>query len=197
MPFNSSIDRDNRIAVIVGIVLLLATYLAFSIRSVTDPLDPGELLSTKRFVVAAVGSGLFWVVVRYARKDWAGRSPERLVGVALMSVAALGFVLATRIGYDLLITGETEAMLVRNLRWTIIWLGYFGTALLGYFAIVFNLSLRRTVPLASGTRQDRVAAVFTEVATWSASERRMLAAMLDDPDAYECADPLFAAWQRP
>lgn len=196
MSTRTAFDQDQQIAAMVGFVLLVATYLAFSIRAVTDPFDPGELLSAKRFVVATVGAGLFWLVARYARKDWSGLVPARIVGVALLSVAALGFVLATRIGYDLLITGETEAMLVRNMRWTIIWLGYFGTALLGYFAIMFGLSLRRAAPMAVGTRQDRLAAVLTEVATWSASERLMLAAVLDGPAVYECADPLFVAWQH-
>ena len=191
---HSAFDQDRHIAAIVGLVLLVGSYLAFSIRAVTDPFDPGELLSLKRFIVAAVGAGMFWLIARYARREWAGRIPERIVGIALLAAAALGFVLAARIAYDLLVTGETEAMLVRNVRWTIIWLGYFGTALLGYFAIVFGLSLRRAGPPPAGSRQDHLAAVFTEVASWSAMERCMLVAALDNTTDYECVDPLFNAW---
>lgn len=191
-----AIDQDRHIAAIVGVVLLAGSYLAFSIRAVTDPFDPGELLSLKRFLVAAIGAAMFWVISRYARREWAGHIPERIVGIALLSSAALGFVLAARIGYDLIFTGDAEAMLVRNIRWTIIWLGYFGTALLGYFAIVFGLSLRKAKPCIAGTLQDRRAAVFTEVSSWSASDRRTLAAMLDRSTSYDCADELFNTYRQ-
>lgn len=196
MSTQSAFDQDRHIAAIVGLVLLIGSYLAFSIRAVTDPFDPGELLSLKRFLVAAVGAATFWLIARHARKQWVGHIPERVVGIALLSAAALGFVLAARIGYDLLVTGESEAMLVRNVRWTLIWLGYFGTALLGYFAIVFGLSLRRAKPCIAGTPLDRRAAVLTEVASWSASDRRMLAAMLDRSTDYECADEMFTAYEQ-
>lgn len=191
-----AIDQDRHIAAIVGVVLLVGSYLAFSIRAVTDPFDPGELLSLKRFLVAAIGAAMFWGISRYARRQWAGHIPERIVGIVLLSAAALGFVLTARIGYDVLFMGETEAMLVRNVRWTIIWLGYFGTALLGYFAIVFGLSLRKAKSCITGTLRDRRAAVFTEVSSWSASDRCMLAAMLDRSTNYECADELFNTYPQ-
>ncbi len=196
MPSRYAIDPDHRIAAIVGAILLTATYCAFSIRAVTDPIAPGDLLSVKRAVIAALGAGLFWLVARYVRRSFVMQAPRRFVEIALVSGLTVAAVLASRIAYDLWISGETHAVVTRNLRWTVIWAGYFGTALLGYCAAILVQSLRGAAFLWRGTRQDRLATVLNEVSTWPVSERRILAAMIDQPARYVEADPLFAAEER-
>lgn len=192
MPAQASFHQEGRIAAIIGLLLLASTYLVFSIRAVTDPWEPGQILDLKRFAAAGVGAVMFWLVARHARRNWAGQVHARIVSLALMTVWALGLVLATRIAYDMFLTELTDESLVRNVRWTMIWLGYFGAALLGYFAVVCGLTLQRSPQLARGTHEDRVAAVFTEIATWSAADKRMLVAAFDTPTVYEEADPLSA-----
>lgn len=192
MPTKYTADADHRIAAFVGMLLLFATYFAFSFRAVMNPVEPGELLSEKRLVIVALGTGLFWLITRYARRSWVGQAPRRFAGIAFLSVVALAVVLASRIAYDLWIAGEGKAEVVRNLLWTIIWAGYFGTALLGYLAAILVRSLRNGAFLARGTCEDRLTTVLNEVSTWSARDRRTLAAMIDQPPRYLEADPLFA-----
>lgn len=192
MFLSRPLRHPSTIAALVGAALLVVSYLAFSLRAVTDPVEPGQIVDLKRFLAAAAGAGMFWVISRHARRGWVGQTPERFAGIALLSVAALGLVLAVRIGYDMVFAAETQVMLIRNLRWTIIWLGYFGTALLGYFAVVFGLSLRRIGPIAEGTAEDRLASLLTEIAHLPAAERSLLADVLAAPLRYEEADPLFA-----
>lgn len=191
MPTTKTADADRRIAAIVSVLLLFATYLAFSFRAITNPVEPGELLSEKRLIIVALGTGLFWLIARYARHSWVGQARRRFAGVAIRFVVALAVVLASRIAFDLWFSGEGKAEFVRNLRWTMIWAGYFGMALLGYLAAIMVQSMRDGAFIGRGSREDRLASVLNEVSTWSAGDRRTLAALIDHPARYAEADPLF------
>lgn len=187
---DSSFHREDRLAVVIAVLLLCASYLLFSFRSLTSPFEPGELLSAKRLLVTAIGAGMFMLAARHANRDWSGPATATLRRLAVHSLAAIGAVCGARVGYDLLASGGAEADLVRNMRWTIVWTGYFFAALLGYLAIVLGMALQRATSWPRGTRQDRMAAVMTEVGSWAHADRRALVATLDRPVVYEEADPL-------
>lgn len=136
-----SAGAELQVRILVCLALMAATYLAFTIRTMIDPVDPGELLSGKRAMASAAGAAMCWFAVQRIRMIPLAELPTRLIGIACIVVAGGGFVLATRIAYDFAIEGETQALLARNLRWVITWLGYFAAAVMGYLAITFARSV--------------------------------------------------------
>lgn len=191
MPATRRILLDRQLALTIGLILLVATYLVFSVRAVLDPVTPGEVLSLKRFVATAAGSGLFlFAVARAARlplQAWSARLATLLWVTAVGAAAMLVF----RIGYDVLVDNRPDAVIARNARWILAWLGYFAAAIGGYFAITFVKQAMRRAPVAPVFDRADVAAVFIEeVAEWPPQERRALMARLATIRDYEEADPL-------
>jgi hypothetical protein len=184
-------NREARVALVIGAALLCASYSLFSFRAVTSPFQPGELLSVKRMLVTAVGAGMFLFVARRIHRDFSLSALATLGRVAVHTLAAIGAVCGVRVGYDLLASGGAEAEVVRNMRWTIIWAGYFGAALLGYLAIILAMAMQRASVWPRGARHERMAAVLIEIGSWGEADRRKLVAALDRPCIYEEADPLF------
>lgn len=145
-PGNSRTELQVR--VLICFALMVATYLAFTIRTMIDPVDPGEFLSIKRAIASAAGAAMCWFAVQRIRKIPLVELPTRLIGIVSLVVAGGGFVLATRIAYDFAIEGETQALLARNVRWVITWLGYFTAAVMGYLALTFARSITEARQLA-------------------------------------------------
>jgi hypothetical protein len=183
---------ERRAAVWIGAILMLATYLAFSLRTLIDPVDPGELLSLKRLFAAATGTLVFWTVTRSAARSPADRIRERIPVLVLQAVGALGLVLAARVGFDLLASAGDDARLARNLRWIIAWAGYFAAALVAYVAVVSAVSARRPAASAFTSREDAVAWLIGEVSAWPEAERQAVAARIAGPQVYLEADPVAA-----
>lgn len=175
-PFSS----HDRHAALFAVALLLATYAMFSVRTLIDPLDPGVLFDAKRLLATGAGAVSFWFVVTrskaVSRKDG---EPLRIDQVVRLLLAALGPVLAIRIGYDLLVAQVNEPSLARNLRWVLAWSGYCLAAMLGYRVLV----LQRAA--AARRLADRF---FTKPPSHSAAPA--------EPEAeYEEADPA-RGWMR-
>ena len=95
MLANRSLPHDRRLAVMIGLVLMVATYLIFSIRAVIDPLTPGHFISLKRLIATAAGAGLFLLAVskaaRIPARGWAERITAMLWITAIGSLAMLAF----------------------------------------------------------------------------------------------------------
>lgn len=190
--------HDRQLALTIGLVLLVATYLVFSIRSVLDPASPGDLFSLKRLIATAAGSGLFMLAITKAAAMPTRRWSERLT--ALLWVTALGTLamLAFRIGYDLLVVDRPEAVVARNARWILAWFGYFGAAIGGYFAITFvKQAMHREPAPPCFDRADVAAVLIAEVSEWTAEERRALITRLSCIRDYEEADPLVGHLDEP
>lgn len=190
--------HDRQLALTIGLVLLVATYAVFSIRAVLDPVAPGELFSLKRLLATTAGSGLFMLAVAKAATMTTTRWSERLT--ALLWVTAIGSIaiFAFRIGYDVLVDNRPEAVIARNARWVLAWLGYFGSAIGGYFAITFVKQAMRREPAAPAfDRADIAAVMAAEVAEWPPAERRALIARLSRIRDYDEADPLVGCLDAP
>lgn len=200
MLANRSLPHDRRLAVMIGLVLMVATYLIFSIRAVIDPLTPGHFISLKRLIATAAGAGLFLLAVskaaRIPARGWAERITAMLWITAIGSLAMLAF----RIGYDMLLDNRTDAVVARNARWILAWLGYFVAAVGGYFAITFvKQAMRRNAADVVPTfdRDEVASVVLDEVAEWSPEERRALLNQLVRISDYEEADPVVGCLDRP
>lgn len=194
MPANgqgeqSKHSQDKRIAIAIGLALMLATYVVFSVRSLLNPVSPGDLLSVKRLLAVGLGAGLFLFVAHRASAALKGRR-VRLAPVLLYSMISVAILLTMRIAYDLFVAGATEAVLAVNLRWMMTWIGYFGAALATYCALILaRRALRREGAAAPLTQEETVAMVVAEVSEWTLAERRELIAALSRIPDYEEADP--------
>lgn len=184
-------QHDRQIALLIGAGLLVATYLVFSLRAVLDPANPGDLFSLQRFIATSAGAGFFILAVGRAARVPARGWPERLLAVAWVAGAGILALLAFRVGYDLLVDNRTEAVFSRNLRWVLVWLGYFAAAVGGYFAITFvRQAMRREQKAPTFSRAELTAVLIREISEWTPEERRTLAAQLSQIRDYEEADPL-------
>lgn len=180
--------QDQRIAIAIGLALMLATYVVFSVRSLLNPVSPGDLLSVKRLLTVGLGAGLFLFVAHRASGALKGRR-VRLAPVLLYSTISVAILLTMRIAYDLLVAGATEAVLAVNLRWMMTWIGYFGAALATYCALILARRALRREAAAPLTQDETVAMVVAEVSEWTLAERRELIAALSRIPDYEEADP--------
>lgn len=183
------ITRDQRIAIAIGLGLMLATYLVFSVRSLLNPVSAGELLSFKRLMTTVLGAGLFLFVAHRASRTLR-RNPARIGPVLALSALSLLILLATRVAYDLFIAGVSDRVLAVNVRWMMTWLGYFGAALATYYAVLLARRALRRQSVKTGLSHDEaVAMVVAEVSDWTLAERRELIAALSRIPDYEEADP--------
>lgn len=192
------LKHDRRIALVIGVCLLVATYLVFSLRAALDPANPASLFSLQRLIATSTGAGFFILAVGRVARMPARRWSERLIALMWVTVAGVIALLAFRIGYDLLVDNRTEAVFSRNFRWVLTWLGYFAAAIGGYFAITFvRQAIEREHDAPAFTRAEVSAALMREAANWTAEERRVLAAKLSQIEAYEEADPLVGYLDQP
>lgn len=189
---SSILHRDRHAAGLVALVLLIASYSLFSLRTAIDPVEPGDILSFKRLCATAVGATMFWLVALRLRTLVDRALAGRMWQLAILALAALGPVLATRVGYDVIAGAPTEAMWARNLRWVIAWSGYFAAALLGYRLLIMReaeaaRSAKPGTPLDS---EDRLTRLVGEVADLGDAQRRVVLQALGGRLAYEEADPI-------
>mgnify|MGYP001613795580 CR=1 FL=1 len=183
------IAHDKRIAIAIGLALMLATYLVFSVRSLLNPVSPGDLLSLKRLITAVLGAGLFLLVAHRASRTLK-RGPARIAPVLIYSAISFIALLTIRIAYDLFVAGVTDAVLAANVRWMMSWVGYFGAALATYYALIpARAAVRREAATAPLSQDETVALVVAEVSEWTLAERRELIAALSRIPDYEEADP--------
>lgn len=191
MDSSTRLRRDDRLLLVIGAALLAATYAVFSARNLLNADTPDNLLSLKRLLATSIGALSFVLVARRLR-SMVSDGGLRLV-VALLALASLGAgaVLAARVGYDVLIVNQTEAVLADNTRWLLTWSGYFLAALVGYLALLRRRPERDPGKAqAAPSRSEVTAAIVAEVGQWLPEERRALIAALATVPEYEEADVL-------
>jgi len=195
---NRRLSHDRHLAAMIGLCLMVATYLVFSIRAVLDPVSPGEMLSLKRLIATGAGAGLFFLAVARAGAVPSGRWSERLVAMLWITAVGSLAIMAFRIGYDLIVDHRAEAVVARNARWVLAWFGYFAAAVGGYFAITFlKQAVRRERAGRAFNRAEVASVLIEEVAEWTPEERRALLMRLGRIKDYEEVDPLVGCLDEP
>lgn len=186
--------HDNkRVAVLFCALLMAATYLAFSIRSVLLASGSSDWISAKRLITTAVGAGMFLLVARFCDRSLFPRLSMRFFAIGAMTLAAMAMVFFARMAFDLVFGVAAEEVVLSNARWVITWLGYFAAALIGYYLSTQVRHLRQSRCVAPMTREAAVAAVARQVSTWSEADRLALVELLAPSARYEEADPLAQA----
>lgn len=126
-------------ALVAAIVFCVSTYLISSFRASLNPENTFEWLDPKRIVLIASGAGVFWLAIRAAARRLAdARGLVRILMVVLPGMAAL-FGLA--VGWDMLVERRFDNVAARNLRWILLWTGYFGTGLAAWLAVQYGAAL--------------------------------------------------------
>lgn len=186
--------HDNkRVAVLFCALLMAATYLAFSIRSVLLVSGASDWVSAKRLITTAVGAGMFLLATRFCDRGLFPRLSMRFFVIGAMTLAAMAMVFFARMAFDLVFGVAAEEVVLSNARWVITWLGYFAAALIGYYLSTQVRHLRESRCVEAMTREAAMAALAKQVSTWSEADRLALAEMLASGARYEEADPLAQA----
>lgn len=144
--------RSRRDALVAAGLFCVLTFAISSFRASLNPETVFQLWHGKRMVLIGAGALVFWLAISGPGSDRPGLPTfRRMAMFGLPGLAAL-FALAT--GWDLLVTGETDDLVARNLRWILLWSGFFGTGLAAWLALKFGAALaaaERQVAAATGS----------------------------------------------
>lgn len=132
-PLDRSEARGQSQAFLFALLFAAATYALVSGRALLNPDHSYPLWSPTRFVSVAVGAGLFWAALRLI-DGWKKRPVRDLAlrALALVLPASLAM-----FGARLLIDLVSEGALLpaNNMRWVLVWMGYFTTSLTAAVAL--------------------------------------------------------------
>jgi hypothetical protein len=180
-------------------------FLVFTFRAALNPDEATTaLLNDKRIIATLIGAGIYWLTLRSI-----SRRLDQPIGNILrasLRIVVLGslVLLSVRAAIDVIYAIDLQQSIARNVRWLLLWLGYFATWVAGFVAHAYYLRLRvveapnaRTERLpVRGLALDSEAAVVllesivNRLGDNSPVEKHAIAAQLMDRAGYECADPL-------
>lgn len=197
-------DRRNS-NFLLALVFWAFTYALFTYRAQLRYGDAYELTDTIRLVSTAVGAGLYWLVLSRMIDGTRDRPSKPLAIVATILPASI-VVLLARLVLDQL--GATNPNgLPGDLRFVMVWGGYFGLWVSASFAlrVMPKLSLGTEATLQRLQAKHRVTArqnanamfraevlerLALEIASLPPAERRILVESFDVSSSYETADEL-------
>lgn len=138
-PLHGLADRLQRSPLAASLLFGLTTFAISTFRASLNPDAVFEFFHSKRMVLLAAGALLFWIAIRKT----SGRQPRwsTLRHLLLTGLPGLALLFALASGWDLVVTGETQDMTARNLRWILLWSGYFGTGLAAWMALQYGAAL--------------------------------------------------------
>jgi len=197
-------DRRNS-NFLLALVFWAFTYALFTYRAQLRYGDAYELTDTIRLVSTAVGAGLYWLVLSRMIDGTRDRPSKPLAIVATILPASI-VVLLARLVLDQL--GATNPNgLPGDLRFVMVWGGYFGLWVSASFAlrVMPKLSLGTEATLQRLQAKHRVTArqnanamfraevlerLALEIASLPPAERKILVESFDVSSNYETADEL-------
>jgi hypothetical protein len=180
-PFN------ERSVLSLTIAFATITYIALSTRAVLNPDEIKYFFDFKRMLSVVVGASIFWFAARSAS---ALLSDQRAQILAALQVSIIGLLclLLVREAYDFFLSGEMIQRLSANVRWILMWLGYFAGAMATFFALEYHRQIVLLRSLAERTTAKTPVTDKTISAT-DTSDLRALLVSLHAQTGYEAADP--------
>lgn len=123
-----------------ALIFAVSTLILSTFRSSLNPDVDFQLLEPKRLVLIGIGAVLFWWVIRAGHGQ---RLEIRRIGTMLVqALAGMSLLFALAVALDHIVTLETENVLARNLRWILLWSGYFGTGFAAWMALQYHRALK-------------------------------------------------------
>lgn len=128
-----------RRAVYAAVLFCVGTFAVSSFRASLNPDTDFDLYDPKRIVLVVAGAAVFWLAIRRADRH---RSDLRGLGrIALVALPGLAVLFAIAVGWDVLIDRRLDDVAARNLRWILLWSGYFGTGVAAWLAVQYASAL--------------------------------------------------------
>lgn len=196
---------DNHILILAALFWLF-TYAVISLSSELAMGDAFNLLTGRRLVAVTAGAATFWLALKYGKggfeKGWA--SPGTMIATIVPAALA---VLLVRTLWDAVVAAEPLPVAV-NIRWVLLWSGYFGLWIGGYLAFQLHRHLRARAAAGSARTLTNLAAaramprlddaglewvadvIIEETATPVSDQLDSLAEKLRHRAGYEAADSL-------
>jgi hypothetical protein len=148
-------------------------FVVTTFRAAIDPDGPVDVFSDKRILATLLGAGIYWLTLRMISERIHAPIGEIVRAVLKIVIIGSASLLIVRAAMDVIASVSFDVSIARNVRWLLLWLGYFASWVAGFVAHAYYLRLRALslagLPLAEGPR----------------------AASSSQAEPYECADPLF------
>lgn len=165
-------DRSRRAALRTAVLFCVLTFALSSVRASLNPDIVFQLWHAKRMVLIGTGAAIFWLSISApgdARPGW-----RTFRHMAMLGVPGLFALFALAVGWDLWVTGETEDLLARNLRWILLWGGYFGTGLAAWLALQYGAALAEAERQATVGATSDAGRAAPEGAFWVKTGRQTI-----------------------
>lgn len=120
----------------------IVTYTLFSVRATLNPDESAHFFNEKRIVATVAGALVFWLAARAAGRNTKLPPRQAVFAVARVAVPGALLLFALRMGLDWLLTPEVKDSLARNIRWMLLWLGYFGAGISAAIALFYQQQLK-------------------------------------------------------
>ena len=161
-----------------------------------NPAHGNPVISDKRIFATITGAFVYWFTIRAIAHRFGQPSRDILMATLFIGVPGSLLILAVRTLYDVATLGDLSGSFESNLRWVLLWLGYFCAWVAGFFAIACRQVAARAAPSdvrapttgVQGAAEATLMAVIDELADQPEIDRARLAAALIARSGYEQAD---------
>lgn len=126
-------------ALFAAALFCVSTFAISSFRTSLNPQIAFTLFDPKRVALLIAGACVFWLAISAAHRQ---RPDLRALGrIAMIAVPGMALLFAMAVGWDVLVAQRPENLVARNLRWILLWSGYFGTGLAAWLAVQYGAAL--------------------------------------------------------
>lgn len=212
MTNSVAIDGDGRnqrdpMRLATPMMALLFALFVFGVITFYATLNPtrdNPVFSDKRIMATMVGAFVYWLTIRAIAYRFGQSSREIIVATLSIGIPGAVVIFAVRTAYDVWMLDDLAGSLQLNVRWVLLWLGYFGAWVAGFFALVCYQGMRgaqaeakcaaaaaTSKPVAqveSDAVEFVLAALADEMAQQPRADRAALATALLTRSGYQQAD---------
>lgn len=132
-------------ALAAAVLFCISTFALSSFRASLNPEITFELLNPKRIALIVAGAGIFWLAIR--RTDRLRPDTHGLRRILVIAVPGLVLLFTLAVGWDILVDRRMDNLAARNLRWILLWSGYFGTGIAAWLAVQYGAALTQAQAL--------------------------------------------------
>ena len=128
-----------RSAALAALIFCVSTFCVSAFRASLNPDEVFDLYNPKRIVLIVAGALVFWLSIH----GRAGARPglKMLRRMALVGLPGLVVLFVLAMAMDIWVLHDTANMAAFNLRWILLWSGYFGTGLDAWLALRYGIAL--------------------------------------------------------
>lgn len=141
----------------LALAFAIFAFVVFTVRAVLNP-DGAVLISDKRVFATALGGVIYWIAIREIFRNSHKPIGTIVLNTMYISVLGIALLLAVRSAIDALTLDDLSESFARNIRWILLWAGYFGAWVAGFMSLLFYNRLNDVATEVSVSRQAHIAA---------------------------------------